>query len=60
MTQPNILPPNHTREDFDFTFVDESVGPIRVRSYTVGFTTIPATVWCRKHLTWEDEVQNAD
>lgn len=51
----NKLPPDHTREDFDFTFRDGSVGPIRINAYVVDRTSFPATVWCIKHHTWEVE-----
>lgn len=42
---PNVLPRDHTREDYDFEYADGAMAPIRVGD----------TVWCIRH-GWEREI----
>jgi hypothetical protein len=55
---PNILPPGHTRKDFDFKYQDGVMGPIRLARQKNDsiFLDIPAKVWCIRHTHWENEV----
>jgi hypothetical protein len=59
--RPNILPPAHEREDYDFDYDDGVAGPIR--SHAVDIPDIPihiaAKVWCRRH-GWEEEMTEAE
>lgn len=52
----NVLPPDHTREDFDFEYKDHSMGPIRVRGYESFGVVQPTVVWCIRH-GWENEIE---
>lgn len=52
--KPNILPPDHTREDYDFER-SNGTGPIRLLGHRGKWTSIPPSVWCKRH-GWEDEL----
>lgn len=59
---PNLLPPNHSREDFDFLYGDGVWGPIRIGGIHIPEipVSIPAAVWCKRHFCWEDEVMKSE
>ncbi len=45
---PNVLPPDHTREDYDFDYKEG----VRVQIRIAGS---PSMVWCKRH-GWEEEL----
>lgn len=57
---PNVLPPGHNREDYDFDYKDGVSGPIRIGGICVptAFIDIPQEVWCKRH-GWETELSGA-
>lgn len=48
---PNVLPPDHTRDDFDFDYREDLRVPIRMASRD----HLLPMVWCKRH-GWEEEV----
>lgn len=46
---PNVLPRDHTREDYDYQYDNGVMAPIRIRS--LDYTS----VWCNRH-GWEREI----
>ncbi|MFY1688147.1 hypothetical protein [Plantactinospora sp. WMMB782] len=56
LKDPNVLPPGHTREDYDFDYADGTRGPIRLQGWTGPWGEVkPPAVWCVEH-GWEDEI----
>ena len=55
--KPNVLPPRHDRDDYDFEYNDGVWGPIRIGAIDVPDVpiNIPAKVWCKRH-GWEIEL----
>lgn len=58
MSRPNLLPPEHARDDYDF--LNEQTGamvvirvPRIVEPYI--FVNIPPRIWCKRH-GWENEL----
>jgi hypothetical protein len=56
---PNVLPSEHSREDFDFDYKDGVWGPIRIGGICIPSipVNIPSHVWCKRH-GWEEEVDS--
>jgi len=56
-SRPNILPPNHSRKDFDFINTTETTVVIRSTACVTapgGAKSESSMVWCRRH-GWEVE-----